>query len=358
MKRVRPEALAVYASLLILAAGLVEAPTGPLWHAALMTSAVLVFYSAVASAYVASAAPRSRARLYMPASIPLYAASPASPLIYTLASLVSAAGVAEARRRAPRVAGVTLDALLSVYAFGAAAGAYAALAGLDPYSLYTLLLYAVPAAACIPVNLHALTHTYRAGSPPASIIPALAFYEAGVAARYMLGSRLLLQAATAYYAVLVALLASRALRSRIVRAARGPAKRAHLYTVWGEYSIAAFYAAYAALLPRLDPILEAHALAMGLIASHVYLHAPLMLPVILGLPASRLYNPLPQLLLAASLAARPTSPHLALHLFAASLVVLAATTVRLWPRFKRGGAGEAETAGGQGSRRLGRKGPA
>ena len=353
----RLEALAVYASLAILAAGLLEATRGPVVHAALMTSSVLVFYSAVASAYVASAAPRSNARPYMLASIPLYAVSPATPLFYTLASLVSAAGVAVARRSAPRVVHTTLDALASVYAFGAAAGVYAALAHLDPYGLYTLLVYAVPAAACIPVNLHALTHTYRAGDPRASMLPALALYEAGVAARYALGSRLPLQAAAGYYAALTALLATRALGSRVFRAARGPARRAHLYTAWGEYSVAGFYAAYAALLPRLDPILEAHMLAMGLVASHVYLHAPLMLPVILGLPASRLYNPLPQLLLAASLAERLANNGIALHLFAASLAVLAVTTARLWPGVKRGSPGGAGGVGGQGSRRLGRKGP-
>ncbi len=287
-------------SLALLAAGVLVSPSRPALHIRLVVTSVLVFYATVAAAYLASAAGGSRlAALLGTLHAPLYALTLLSWRLGLLAgSAVGAAATACAALAARREGRVAAASLIPVYALGLYAGAAWRL--LDPVSWGVAALAAVPAAAVAPVNLYAVTRTYRVG--PRLLPPLASIAYAAVVA--LLGPSALRYYAPIYGAMLLALTAMAA-RSRVYLSARGPARAAHRYVLLGQLFTGAAALAYPAAQGLLA---EAHMLAMGYIAMHVCTHAPLMIPPMLSKPSPRRYTPLPHALQAAALAARLHGP--------------------------------------------------
>ncbi len=338
----RPPSLAgwlVVFSLVLLVYGVVAAAflRALAVHVLVVTGAVLVFYAAVAAAYLSSASGGDRlvyalgvlhALLYVPVAFGLVGFGLiAGGVIGGVACL---AGFVRGRG-AGRLAIVSL---VPVYVLSVVVG-YALLGGSLGWLEEGLwALYAVPGAAVAPVNTFALVKTYGVGAGWLPLLLSVS-YAALLLCCAWRGAAFF----TLAYGVLTAVLAALALRSRVYRAASGVARRSHGYMLLGEALVAALSVHHGLLtLPGADIVAEAHSLAMGYIAGHVFIHAPLMLPPILRAPAARRYTPLPYLLLAASLAARLVGlGHLSLTLFLAALASLAYTTIRVGEWLGSGG---------------------
>ncbi len=321
----------VVSSLVLLVYGVVAGAFlgAPVVHVLVVSGAVLVFYAAVAAAYLSSASRGDRL---------VYALGVLHALLYVLVVF----GLVGAGLVAGGVAG--LAACLAGLARGRGAGRLAAASLAPVYALsvavgYVLLgggvgwlgeglwaLYAVPGAAVAPVNTFALIKTYGVGAGWLPLLLSLSYAVLLVCCAWR-GAGFFILA----YGVLVAVLTLLALRSRVYRGAGGVARKSHQYMLVGEAFVAAFSVLHGVLvLAGAGLLVEAHTLAMGYIAGHVFIHAPLMLPPILRAPAARRYTPLPYLLLAASLAARLVGlGHLSLTLFLASLASLAYTAIRV-----------------------------
>jgi hypothetical protein len=100
--------------------------------------------------------------------------------------------------------------------------------------------------------------------------------------------------------------------------------------VMAAYAVAAAILYEAGWLPT--PVCIAHALAVGFSGLHILIHAPLMLPVILGIHTARRYNPLGYALLVIAPPAACLSPDLLAPLVLAAVAV---GVYIVWPPPKR-----------------------
>ena len=319
-----------YATLL-LATGLAMVVAGDAYGHVWLTGlgAPLSFYAGVAAAYIYSMAPAAGLPLaaLLAASLAAYSLEPILPRLFLplhlLGSLLGlAASLLAARRGRARTVALGLAA---VYLTGAAAAVL--VRGLGYIEAVLVLLYSVPFAAIYPVNLFSLYKTYHRGGLAPLLALVLGLHAAGTLWRAATGETLVLSLAALAYAAALLAAALPMLSRHLRQPGRGStAWRAHLYFLEGQLVAALVAAAYAAeMLAGADPITEAHLVDMGFIAVHIYVHAPLMIPIIYGLRSGKRYNPTPYLLLLASLALRltPSLQALAAPVFAASLAALA-----------------------------------
>ncbi len=342
--------LRLAAGLAAVAAGLLAASVscvsasggGGVLHARLVGLGVVpLFYGSVAAWYVSSMLPRGllwagAPLLFLEAlllGLPVLLPSLAGVLAAAAAALGLGVSLAAARlgARARREA-----ALLMASAYAVALASPVLLPGSSLLrELWLLYLVAVP--GIVGVNVYSLFRTYSRGGALAVGLALNGLLAVGLAWRSLLGGVGLLAVFFAAYAV--AVLAGSGLGFPRLRSLRGDPRRAHAYYLLGQLGSAAASAVHAALLASgADLLTEAHSLAMGFIAFHVYTHAPLMLPTMLGLPASRLYSGVPHGLLAASLYLRLHGPAgWSGPLFLASLAALAAATIPVAPRGGRRG---------------------
>ena len=318
-------------SLLLLATGLAMVVAGDAYGHVWLTGlgAPLSFYAGVAAAYIYSIAPTAGPPLaaLLAASLAAYSLEPILPgfflPLHLLGSLLGlAASLLAALKGRGRLAALGLAA---VYALGSAAPV--AVRGLGYLEAVIVLLYSVPFAAIYPVNLFSLYKTYHRGGLAPLLALVLGLHAAGTLWRaWTGGAGLLSLAALAYAAALLAATVPM-LRRHLRQPGRGStAWRAHLYFLEGQLAAALAALAYAVeALAGADPIAEAHLVDMGFIAVHIYIHAPLMIPIIYGLRSGKRYNPSPYLLLLAALTLRltPGLQALAAPVFTASLAALA-----------------------------------
>ncbi len=286
-------------------AGVVEG--GALLHAGLVSSALLGFYGGVAVGYISSLARGSRlVEALLLAHALLYTLSWLHPLAYAAASLLGLASTLYTMARA-RI--TVLQAGLSLlYSCGVAVAALSWLYGRAGVVLYLAYILAVPAAAIIVVNSYALVKTYGLRVPltlaliPVALLEASALLLAAGSGAYRVASA----AGFAVYALLLAAMAAGVPGSRVYRGARGVARESHRYLLLGE--LLAIPLSLAASLPA-DPLTLAHLVSIGYAGIHIAVHAPLMLPALLGVRAGRRYTPLPYLLVYLVLAARLLGAH-------------------------------------------------
>jgi hypothetical protein len=106
------------------------------------------------------------------------------------------------------------------------------------------------------------------------------------------------------------------------------------------YIAASHMASAAAVAASLAPwwgfIARIHFAYMGFIGVHILLHAPLMMPQILGVRLAKAYYPAPPALMSAAAIARPLEPSLSFAL-AAAAIAAAALQFRPQPPARRRG---------------------
>jgi hypothetical protein len=322
-------------------------------HAYIMAACLLpLFVAGVAVSYTASAlAPRraystvafTAAVTFVTALLltgsALYSlaisATPAAPVVaaYVLVALghwASAAKLGGAARLS--VGGLALS-----YTLAAGYTVAAHIADVPYYELMLGLVYAIPVTAIYSVTIYSLPKTYHS-EPRSPLVALLYAVQASGLALYIYqrhaGLALLSLALALYPAAARFNLLHEGLRA--AREKAGAVRLSHLYYVWGHiaalgFTVASIASSIAYMLgpswPRL--MLLVHSLALGFTACHIELHAPLMLPVILGVPSARRYNPAPYILLALSLILHPLNGTASLAVFTLSLL---ATALIVLPR--------------------------
>ncbi len=362
IKRVHRASMAgILASLAYLAIGLVAAAVRAAeYHVFMMAGGVLVaFVVAVESSYVVSPM-RAKSHPLMGAS---YAFLVASPIIAALAPPIGVAlglgawsatliaslalevipalvgaSLSRGSVRASLAASAFSNALTAVY-LGVAAHT---LRG-NPVLVGLGLLYAFPVPMIFAVSLHAFPSTY--GRKPLWPLLPLPFALAaaaslGLAVEARPAPWILVAAALSLVAYIPAARIHEAPRiaGEVSRERKPPiVVKTHKYFLWGHVYVAIIvaYILYLASLRaagwpvRLGCLI--HATAIGFAGLHIFIHAPMMLPVILGIPTARRYNVSPYALLAIA-AAAPCVGHYPNPLMWASLLAaLAAAVLVVWP---------------------------
>lgn len=353
----RSSAFAVYISFFLLAEALWEALRGyTAFHAALMASTVLpVFVAGIATSYAASGARRSpRADK---AALVLVIAT----YIVALAGLVLG-GLAFLERLPPRL---LLAAVYAVYALAlwiASAEAPQGSVGLSIAGLayaYTLaaiyalassptrgfftyylgLVYALAITSIYAVTIHSFPSTY--GKRPRTPLVYTLYVAQGVslalyAWRPPLGALAL--AATMLLYVPAARMDKLPVFLEKARAMKkGPARSSHLYFLIGHVFVLAYIVLVLAssLMYSGSPdiykllYIYIHTTTLGFVTQHILIHAPMMVPIIIGIPTARRYNVLNYVALFLATISFPISEEAALILLVASLL---ATILIVWPR--------------------------
>ncbi len=346
--------LGIVVSLAMLTAGLFSAYIGELhFHMYLLGSGVLVgFVASIASAYVASAAGRMLSR--MPKPLLLALAVPPLPLalspIAALANRIIWA-VYIAAFLAPtipptlwvtrQVKGSVRLSMIGVTVTKIMAIAYLivlALASRDVEEIWALLglLAAYPIPMIYSVSINSFPSTYKM-QPLGFLYPLLFALNILSLALLLSGHKLymLLVLALALALYFPAIGFHRVIRIIVhIGKLKGVPRRVHAYFLEGHFYALlalAYYATLVALqlLNTSVPIpCIIHALALGFIGAHIYVHAPLMVPVVLGVRTARRYTILPYTLLAMASASYCINSILVWALLLLSLALLVYT---VWP---------------------------
>ncbi len=350
----------VAASIAELVLALVAALLGYYWyHVSLIAGGVLVgFVASIASSYIVSGIRGKESSLMGLAKALLLvvpAAAPFTPLagvligpwalgvsasVVLLAASIPAFIAASLTRGSVRasMAGIGVSSL-----YGAVYLAVGCLTGsvYDYIYFYTGLLYAYPVPMIYSVSIHSFPSTYREKPVLPLYAAAMAVLAAGLALTLQgmdYGFPVSAASMLLYYPAIGLHRAGRVLSK--IKEARNPiVRKTHMYFLAGHFYalLATFIAILYTVLYMSDPLspLECitHSLALGFVGLHIYIHAPLMLPVILGIPTARRYNQSPYAALLLSLLVFCINRDLALVLVAASLALLA---LIVWPPAKRG----------------------
>ena len=334
--------IGIYYSIAALVAALYVVTEGlRLAHAELMTLAVLpVFVVSVAAAYGVSGL-RQTDPLYA-AAASLAVAAPISAAALSVASVALSKAwllsAALAYSFVPLAMGslasrAKLDVRLSVGLLGlslllGAAELLLVRAGFFVRALLFLELSVL--GAIYAVSIHAFPSTF--GDPPSVTLSALTF--ALLAAGLALAVAGLVRAGVlvAGIPMITYLFAMRLERieSYFKKAyqTRNPVARAGtLYFVDGHAFAAAFSAIsfiavvlwYLGLAPTLVVV---HLVAIGLVGTYIFIHAPMMLPVILRWTSARRYNLTPYVLLAAGAALWPVNMHVSFFFVGLAIIFL------------------------------------
>ena len=347
----------ILASLAYIALGLAAPPLGrPEWHIYMMAGGALgAFVIAVESSYIVSAL-RGREHPLMTAALAGLVASPILALLapplgaalglrawaitLAVASLAEALPAALASRLSRRLVKASLAGAAYTNLLAAAYLAGAASIRPPPVIAGLGLLYALPLPMIYSVTLNALPSTYKFEPSPAGIL--LAYILAGMAAALGLEPAHAptwapLAAALSTLAYIVGVRAYRAYSLALKAVSEAPSRVAaetHKYFLWGHIYVI-LISAYLVALTLLNTALGGvklgciiHGFAIGFSGLHIFIHAPMMLPVILGIPTARRYNPAPYALLATA-AVAPCIGHWLM--WPTLLAGLAAATLVVWP---------------------------
>ena len=332
----------IYYSLAALVAALYVVTEGlAIIHAELMALGVLpAFVVSVAMAYGMSGL-RQADPLYV-AVATLAAAAPALAVASSVASVVLSApwiaSIPMIYSFAPLVVAAVasrlkLDVRLSVGLLGASLllGGIELLAVRAGFFVRALLFIEVSVLGAIyAVSIHALPSTFNDSPSTPLSVATFALLAAGLALAVVGYVRAGVMVAGAPAITYLFAMRAERLGSYLRRAgqARSPAARAGtLYFVDGHAFAMAFSAvSFAAValwglgvLPILDAI---HLIAIGLVGTYIFIHAPMMLPVILRWASARRYNLTPYALLAAGAALWPVNMHVSFFFVGLALVFL------------------------------------
>jgi hypothetical protein len=337
-------------SLFYLVLGLALALLGSrLLHIAFMAFGFLPSFTySIASSYVASLARTSASDIAIATAVtwsaPLASLlSPKWPLL--LLGLASAyMAVSTAVRYSGRVPARFRPSILAVSAAYGSMGLFGVVAGLTgnlgivPAGLGVALASAV--GMIYAVTWHSLPRTFGdAGSLPGLVALYAAHYSSLAVlalgrtgpALMLLGAGLLLYGFSSNFHRL----------GRYISASRsapeGPARKGRLYFAWGHVMVAAsiaavlvLIAAYTAGEARLATLV--HAISVGFVGMHIYIHVPMMLPSLFGIRAPGLFTRMPFLLLLVSSLLWPISPQAFMALFVASAALVLINTVPVLSR--------------------------
>ena len=191
------------------------------------------------------------------------------------------------------------------------------------------LLYALPVQAIYSVTIHSMPSTYGERADPRLVALMHGMVGLGLIALVLypkLGVGVLTASPLLYFLAARVYLTPRRL-SEALGMRPGPARSSHLYFLIGHLYVVASWIWLAATTilwmdGRIGSLAVIHALVMGLIGTHIYIHAPLMLPVLLGTSTERRYGHAPFLLLLASMVLWPISGEAAMIFFLLSLAYL------------------------------------
>ena len=321
------------------------------WHTSLVGYVALpVFVTGVSAAYVASGlrrAPWWLDRLVGLLALAVGAAAllaPRSSLPLIVASLAYGGVVLWASTLASGSVALSLGGLGASYLV---LGLYLLLPGPGDWLLRVVgAVYASAVGPIYAVTVHSFPRTY--GMEPRRCCAYLLYlaHAAGVlllAAGLVKASAALLTAAMLILYPLAARLDSmpgvyRGLRSRLATG-RSVALRSHLYFLAGHFLVPlmALYVAagWLLLLHGGGVLLLAHAVAAGFTLLHIEIHAPMMLPVILGLRHARRYWLLNYILLAPVPLLVPMGGPWGLLGLVLAASSMAATLLVAWPTARR-----------------------
>jgi len=353
----RSSAFAVYVSFFLLAEALWEALHGyTVFHAALMASTVLtVFVTGITTSYAASGARRSKRAekialvlvtttytvaltgLGLGGLILLDKLPPRLILVAIYAVYAIALWIVGAE--APRGSvGLSIAGLAYAYTLSAIyALASSPVRGFFTY--YLGLVYALAVTSIYAVTIHSFPSTY--GEKPRTPLVYVLYAAQGAslalyAWRPSLGALALALTMLLYIPaaridkLLVFLEKTRAMK-------KGPARSSHLYFLIGHV----FSTIYAVLVlasslmysrsPDIPKLLYIfiHMTTIGFVTQHILIHAPMMVPIILGIPTARRYTALNYILLFLAAVSFPMSSAASLVLLVLALLV---TVLVAWPR--------------------------
>ncbi|HIH90437.1 hypothetical protein [Ignicoccus hospitalis] len=327
-------------SLATFTVALTLAPVFPKLHIDFMRAAVVTFPHGVALAYVASLSKGERREL-LPLNAPLlalpfwydglkhYLAAPA--LHVALWALSSSSKWKGAFRRSLQAVAISYFAL-TIYSITSA----------DPVTDAVRLL-AYPFALIYAVSCQSFPKTFgeEANWPLAFASSALSLaLLAYPHPSYALG----------FFSPLVYLVAAKFYNLpkyyKKVKGLEGVARRAQEYFWWGHALV--IPSSFLPLLAK-EPLTSLHASLLGFVALHIFIHFPMMVPIILKVPNRRRYCKLPLPLALLSATVWPHQRHLAYALFLLAYSTLLLSTFEL-PGGGLAGGGGAEGGGAKGPR--------
>lgn len=350
-----------------LAAALGAALLGNYWsHVALIIGSVMAgFVVSIAASYIVSGL-RGKQHATMPLVkvllLALPIAAPISPIlgialgptglapylsgILALAAIPAIVAALLSRHTVrTSMAGIAFSSIL-----GALYTAWGTLAGIvyDYIWFYTGFLYSYPIPMIYSVSVHSFPSTYHE-KPVTPLYWAvmglnalgLALYASTWQEAQLAGLALLVAGLLAYFPAIGLHHAPR-IASRIKASKNQVVRKTHQYFLAGHFYavltaiLATIYTGLYLYTPTTPLECITHSLAIGFIGTHIFIHAPLMLPVILGIPTARRYNQAPFITLVSAV------PVFCYHRLAAlALVVIAVLlmTYIVWPppRRKPGG---------------------
>ena len=338
--------LGILASIAYLIAGMAFLPVERvLDHARiLLYGALLLFPHSVALAYVASGFPgripallgsgayASLALLAAPALGLLYSPSAALALflVVFIVMVLTSGYVASGRRGSLRLS-LALVALSYLVSSLVIAAILTLKGEIGLFSEGLALTIAYPLTLIYAVTVHSLPSTFR-DSPlymPASVLPALTLLASLLALNdYVSWSSLAVLASMALYAV-AAKLYRLPTYARSIEELRGksPAYGGLRFFIEGHYAILAIIAItaiYTLAGPLLwrgpQALLLIHLYAIGFTLGHIVIHAPMMLPVVLGVKHKRRYTRTPYIAVAAAATLWPIAPELSYAMITVALV--------------------------------------
>ncbi len=338
----RISVIGVAETIILLTVSIALLPLGyPKTHARLMAYTVLpLFVYSVAMVYLASSRPRHEKTIYplLILFLALYALLPLTVLsgftllqhYYGAVSILSSAPFFIGG--ASKKGSLRLSLLLlgfSMLQTGVILLSAARVLGADfyPPKLGLLALIGYPVTAIYAVSIHAVPRTYKAqphGIASALLVLLLLSGLTSFTAGYYKISLTLYALSLLVYPLSIKLYRlNEWLRETSTK--KSPGRPGNLYFLYGHIFVALFslisaYAVAGFALGYIGNVFTAiHLVAMGFIGVHIYIHAPMMLPVVVGVATKRRYTMLPFILLLLATLVWPLNGPLSLLLFLLSL---------------------------------------
>jgi hypothetical protein len=201
------------------------------------------------------------------------------------------------------------------------------------------LVHAVAVTSIYAVTIHSFPSTYG-DKPRLPLVYVLYALQGAGLATYMaeppIGA-LALSTVMLLYPVAIGLDRSPRYLAKIRSMPPGPARSSHMYFLLGHwfaaaYSLMAFGTAlmyWGSPLQALTLFTHIHTVTIGFVTQHILIHAPMMVPIILGIATARRYTALGYILLFIATIAFPISLTTTLTTY---ILALAIMTLIVWPR--------------------------
>jgi len=292
----------------------------------MLLAGLLLFPHSIALAYVASGTPRNRQHVLLAATLlslpylaaPLVAAnhnlSTALALALPLAiAMIPASLIAAGARKGSTRMSLAMTAVS--YTFLSLAVAETLVNPQDTITTALVLILSYPVPLIIAVTSHSLPATFHDEHHKLAPIPLLLTGIAGLTLTTHPKASLLLQAtALILYTITARIYKTYTQYPKNIRPAKTPAQKGLHYFLTGHQLIplTILFTLYA--LTNTTPLTILHTYTIGFILHHVIIHAPLMIPVILGIKHKRKYTTLPYIALLLALLTWPLQPTLSLIL--------------------------------------------